>query len=574
VHYPSDVLVGATLGAGYAAALVWSLDALWHRAGRRWFPIWWHRFPSLLNPGLRPEPPTAPAEQPATDNPQPTLDQHWLRLGYVLIGLLLLVRLAYLASGKIELSEDEAYQWLWSKHLALSYYSKPPLIAWTQFLGTSLWGDNEFGVRFFSPVIAAALSFMLLRFCARELSARVGVMLVLMATATPLLSVGATLMTIDPLSVLFWTAAMISGWRAVQQGATRHWLWTGLWMGLGFLSKYIALFQWLCWAAFFILWKPARVQLKRPGPYLALLVNAACALPVLIWNAQHGWITVTHLEERGGLDTAWRPTLQYFGDFILSEAALLHPLFLVAAIRASIEFWRRSRQNVLLIYFFSMGAPLFIAYLLYTLRARVQPNWIAPSALPLMCLTAAYWDSRWREGMRSVKAWLALFLLTGLPIIVVLHDTNLVGKIFGRPLPRSLDPLTRVRGHRELAHAVGETRLKLLAEGKPVFIIANHYGTASLITFYLPEAKAGVPNDPLVYSRSSSKPENQFYFWPGYQLRSGQNAIFVQEARTPQPPPEFIQKEFATVTDLGIHDIKYRDRVFHQIQIFECRDLR
>ena len=26
-------------------------------------------------------------------------------------------------------SEDEAYQWLWSKHLALSYYSKPPMIA-------------------------------------------------------------------------------------------------------------------------------------------------------------------------------------------------------------------------------------------------------------------------------------------------------------------------------------------------------------------------------------------------------------------------------------------------------------
>src|SRR6185436_1661350 len=29
MHYPSDVLVGATLGAGYAAAMVGSLDALW-----------------------------------------------------------------------------------------------------------------------------------------------------------------------------------------------------------------------------------------------------------------------------------------------------------------------------------------------------------------------------------------------------------------------------------------------------------------------------------------------------------------------------------------------------------------
>src|SRR6266436_1273135 len=166
------------------------------------------------------------------------------------------------------------------------------------------------------------------RFFAREVSARVGVLLLLMATATPLLAAGATLMTIDPLSVLFWTAAMLSGWRAVELGSTRHWLWTGLWMGLGFLSKYTALFQWLCWAVFFILWKPGRALLKRPGPYLALLVNALCALPVLVWNAQHAWITVTHLEERGGLDTQWRPTLQFFRDFVLAEAGLLHPVFI------------------------------------------------------------------------------------------------------------------------------------------------------------------------------------------------------------------------------------------------------
>jgi 4-amino-4-deoxy-L-arabinose transferase-like glycosyltransferase len=527
-----------------------------------------------MNPGMSLEPSAAPAEQPATGNRQSALDGHWLRLGYGLIGLLLLIRLAYLASGKIELSEDEAYQWLWSKHLALSYYSKPPLIAYTQFLGTTLWGDNEFGVRFFSPVIAAVLSLLLLRFCARELSARIGVWLMLLATATPLLAVGATLLTIDPLSVLFWTAAMISGWRAVQLDATRHWLWTGVWMGLGFLSKYTALFQWICWGVFFILWRPGRALLRRPGPYLALLVNALCALPVLIWNAQHGWITVTHLEERGGLDTPWRPTLQFIGDFVLAEFGLLHPVFLVAAVWASIAFWKRSRQNDLLIYLFSMGAPLFVFYLLYTLRARVQPNWIAPSVLPLLCLTAVYWDSRGREGARAVKTWLALGLVSGLLVVVVLHDTNLVGKVFGWTLPTKLDPLTRVRAHREMAQEVGAARRKLLAERKPVFIIANHYGITSLITFYLPDAKAGVPNDPLVYSRSSDKPENQFYFWQGYEWRRGQNAIFVQETHTPQPPPEQIQKAFASVTDLGIHDIKYRDRVFHQIQLFECRDLR
>ncbi len=54
VHYPSDVLAGAVLGAGYAAATVWTLDALWRGAGRKWFPLWWAIMPSLLNPVLQP----------------------------------------------------------------------------------------------------------------------------------------------------------------------------------------------------------------------------------------------------------------------------------------------------------------------------------------------------------------------------------------------------------------------------------------------------------------------------------------------------------------------------------------
>lgn len=49
VHYPSDVIAGAILGAGYAAAGLWALESLWRFAGRRWFPVWWSRLPSLIS---------------------------------------------------------------------------------------------------------------------------------------------------------------------------------------------------------------------------------------------------------------------------------------------------------------------------------------------------------------------------------------------------------------------------------------------------------------------------------------------------------------------------------------------
>src|SRR5437588_3296539 len=122
-------------------------------------------------------------------------DRKWLRSGYIFIAVFFLLRLAYLAAGRIELSEDEAYQWLWSKHLALSYYSKPPLIAYLQFLGTSIWGDTEFGIRFFSPVLATLLSIGLLRFFAALGYARAGFWLIVILAATPMMTLGSTLLT-------------------------------------------------------------------------------------------------------------------------------------------------------------------------------------------------------------------------------------------------------------------------------------------------------------------------------------------------------------------------------------------
>jgi membrane-associated phospholipid phosphatase len=579
VHYPSDVLAGAILGAGYAAASVWSLNALWEWAGRRWFPLWWQSFPSLLAPPRQAEPDEVEEPSFASASPHSTVDQHWLRLGYIWIVVLLLVRLAYIASATIQLSRDESYQWLWSKHLALSYYSKPPLIAYTQFLGTSLWGDTAFGVRFFSPVIAAILSLIVLRFFAREVNARAGFFLLLIITATPLTAVGTVLMTIDPLSVLFWTAAMLAGWRAVQENATtRQWLLVGLWMGLGFLSKYTELFQLLCWAVFFVLWPPARKQLRRPGPYLALLVNVVCALPVLIWNWQHHWITVTHVAGNAGLGGAWHPTLRYVGEFLGAEAGLLNPIFFVTMVWAAVVFWRRGRHDPRLVYFFSMGAPLFLAYLLYSFRSRILPNWIAPSVLPLFCLMVVYWDTRMRLGAARTKPWLIAGLALGLSGVVLCHNTDLLPKLTGWRLPVNLDPLHRVRGWSDVARIVGEAREKLLAEGKPVFIIGDHYSLVGEVSFYLPEARATAASDPLVFYRTDSRIINQFQFWPGYENRNGQNAIFVRELDRDRPRsdpvPLEVEQQFDSVTEVGVSNVLYHGRVLWPLQIYACRGLR
>lgn len=64
-----------------------------------------------------------PGTEPATDR------GGWLALAGLVLGVLLL-RVAYLAwLCPFGLVEDEAQYWDWSRHLALSYYTKGPGVA-------------------------------------------------------------------------------------------------------------------------------------------------------------------------------------------------------------------------------------------------------------------------------------------------------------------------------------------------------------------------------------------------------------------------------------------------------------
>jgi hypothetical protein len=233
------------------------------------------------------------------------------------------------------------------------------------------------------------------------------------------------------------------------------------------------------------------------------------------------------------------------------------------------------------------------------LKSRIQPNWIAPSVVPMFCVMVFYWEARLRNGTRLVKLWLASGLAFGLVLVTLMHDTNLIGRIVGRPLPPKADPLTRARGYRELARVVGDAREKLATVGQPVFIIGEHYGYTSLLNFYLPEARARVKDAPLVFCQPADTPKNQYYFWPGYEeSRQGQNALFVREVKNPalvsgwlpkwlkgetnllaeQPQtglaPEFLIRQFETVTNTGLHVALYKGRILHTVEIFECRNLR
>ena len=397
--------------------------------------------------------------------------------------------------------------------------------------------------------------------------------------------------------------AVVAGWRAAQPaGKTRDWLIVGLALGLGFLCKYTAMLQIVCWAMFFALYPPARLHLKKAGPWLALLVFGICTLPVLIWNSQHGWITVSHVAGDAGLLSKIHlslgeqllNSLNYFLEFTGAELGLLNPIFFIAALWAMFVAWKRRAEKPLWLFLCCMSAPVFLGHWLYSFHSRVQPNWIAAAVPPMLCLMVAVWS----ESKRRLKPWLVTGMMFGVAASVFMHDSGLLKYLVAK-LPGDKDPAHRLAGWRETAQRVEAERLRFDTNA---FIIADHYGTTGLYSFYSPPARAAAKSaTPLVYCVDSDRPINQFPFWDEYdyrQHRRGENAIFVLRldpyplaagwigkwwhhqkvsvvAPAPRLVPDRIAAEFETVTNLGVREISVSDgRIFQRVQIFGCYHLK
>jgi hypothetical protein len=244
-----------------------------------------------------------------------------------------------------------------------------------------------------------------------------------------------------------------------------------------------------------------------------------------------------------------------------------------------------------------MGAPIFLLYFMLSWHSRIQPNWIAPAVIPLFCLMALYWEKQFQRRTALLKPILVFGLAFGAVVVIFLHAPNLFEKLLGRPVPAKLDLLHRARGWKEVAALAGQARQDLAAEGPPAFIIGQDYGITSQIAFYLPEAKSRILTDPLVFFYATSTPENQFYYWPNYLNRTGQNAIFVRDFDRPSlrpnwfslwwhhdnnifepgepkiPLPAEVRAQFDSFTDLGVRDIVAHGGLVRRVQLVACRHL-
>jgi len=413
-------------------------------------------------------------------------------LAFVVVALIKLVWAA-----AMPLVFDEAYYWQWSRHLAWGYYDHPPMIAYLIAGGVRLLGAQELGVRLVPLVLSLAVPWMIHHLARLYWGPTAAAPWALAtALAVPLFSVGSVVATPDTPLIFFWTATVLLALRATRTGHTVDWLLVGICSGLGMLSKYPMALIYPALLAALLSSQRGRMALKRPGPYLGVLLSWIVIIPLILWQLgqtsggvlfqlQHG------LGPAAGT-SAQVDALSSFATFVGGQLGVVTPILFVLLVLALIRAVRQLRatpapaqspaplakREILPFLLYPLLVPLLV-FGLASLLAKSQPNWMAPAYVTGLVLLGG---ELLRQTRRGSARWRRLTAWTGFALAAIVstyvHLESLVPLV-----PYKGGVLTQTAGNRELGAWAGALRE---ANGGDVRVLAANYKLASVLAFYMP----------------------------------------------------------------------------------------
>lgn len=441
---------------------------------------------------------------------------HWRHALWILAASTL-VRLAL--GAVIPLYADEAYYWEWSRRLAFGYFDHPPVIAWLVATGTALLGDTPLGVRLL-PILAGSSGGLAVALTVRQIAgATAGRFAAVIISVMPLAAGGLVLATPD--APLFGAGAftLYAVTRAVDPAAVprdvlRYWLLAGVAVGVAMASKLSGVLIPVGVFVAFVLEPSLRRHFTSSGPWLAVGVASVMMIPILVWNAQHDWISI-RFQLQHGLGTSGRDAwLTREAMLVVVQAALVSPILFALYLRSIVAGWRAPRDPAR----FVLAAVASVAVALFVIsatRRSVEPNWLASAWLPGMILLASA-----RPAKRSRWELTGVALAAALSAVALTH----VVVPFLPVRPRG-DSTLKSHGWEALASVVDSTRTALA--GRAPMVVTNRYQDAALLAFHL-------KGHPMVQSLNLGARRNQYELWSRFEQRAepGATMLLVLDARS------------------------------------------
>ena len=475
---------------------------------------------------------------------------------YLFLSGITLFRLIYAVF--LPLAPQEAYYWNYSRHLALSYLDHPPFTAYVIKLTTFL-GTSAFSIHLAAILLSIPLAIAVYHLARMLFDEWVGLWSAVAINLTFIYALGSLIITPDTPMLLFWVLSMIACHELSARDRKSWWILLGLFLGLGFASKYTIVFACLGALLFFLSSVRGRKWFTTPWPYLALLSALLAASPVINWNFAHDWASFAfQTSRRAGEISRFRPDFLFgFIGTIIGIYGIVPIPLLVAGIWNSLKTAckERTATQILIV---SFSLPLVFFLLPLSLKYWVKMNWTAPAFIGWFIAAVAYYRryERHRAWVRILGRASVAFLVVS---FVAMHVLAVLPSFY-------LGKGDYYAGWSELAARVESVRAEM---PKPCFIAGSEYKIPSQLAFHLKGHPETLGNNVIGLSGL------QYDYWSDPDTLVGFNAIYIYDR---SPDCESFRNTllgfFADVSDPETFAIEKGGKIVRSYCIYRCYDYR
>lgn len=471
-----------------------------------------------------------------------------LRILLVLAALRLLLHT--LTNGQYGFHRDELATLDDAKHLAWGYVAYPPLTPFVARVALVLFGSAPAAVRFFTA-LAQSVAMVVAGLMARELGGgRTAQIVAALAVAVSPVSMAAGhLFQYVSFDFLWSVLAMYFVIRLLRSGDGRWWIAVGTATGLGLMTRYTI--AWLvAGLAMGFLVTPARKLLMSRWLVVGVALALAIILPNLIWQAQHGFVSIDFLRTIHARDIRIGRT----DGFLWKQFLVPANLFTIPLWVAGLFFYFRKPAGER---YRALGWAFVAALALFT-AAQARDYYTAP-LYPMLLAAGAVMSEQWPRLAKGLNwAGLAVALLAGIAFLLPIAPIN--SRWFEASLLVNGD-LREEIDWPELVNAVAKIRDTLPADERSAAgILTGNYGEAGAIDLYGPAHDL-----PRALSRVNS-------FWlRGYGDHPPQTLIVVGLS------PRFVKNNFASCESQGTITNRYgvaNEETEEDKYLWVCRGLR
>ena len=310
----------------------------------------------------------------------------------VLLGIAGLVTLVHLLTNtRYGFHRDELQFLSDARHLAWGYVSYPPFTPFVERIGLAIFGVSLVGLRLFS-VLAQAAALVVTGSMARELGggrlAQVAATLAVVFSALPLFN--GTEFQYTSFDYLWWSLIAYCVIRLLKTEDGRWWLAIGAMAGVALMTKYTSLFLVAGIVGGLLLSGPRR-YFRTPWFWAGCGLTLLICLPNLVWQAQHGFISLAFTQHIHARDVRNGRAENFF----LDQARICTNPFAVPIWILGLVAFFRSRQYRLLGWMYLIPLALFAF-------GKGRGYYLA-AAYPMLLAMGAAEGERWVLSLRP--AW-------------------------------------------------------------------------------------------------------------------------------------------------------------------------